>query len=160
MTPSAPRILFVTGKLAEPALRRTVAELAPQAEALLGRSTPEIIDAVPHDSNVQRVLGELLTPRHPSQLYEALLEGALLFTVLWLLRTRCRMPRGVLTGLFFILYAALRIVAETFREPDPAWAVGSFSAGQFLSLFMFVIGTAFVAWGMKTRQYEAADLRR
>ena len=47
-----------------------------------------------------------------------------------------------------------------FREPDPAWAVGSFSAGQFLSLFMFVIGTAFVAWGMKTRQYEAADLRR
>jgi phosphatidylglycerol:prolipoprotein diacylglycerol transferase len=69
------------------------------------------------------------------------------------------MPRGVLTGLFFILYASVRIIAETFREPDPAWAVGSFSAGQFLSLFMFGIGATFIAWGLKTRHYEAADRR-
>lgn len=135
------------------------ADLAPVAEARLGRSASEIVDATPSDPEVQRVLDEILTPRHPSQLYEALLEGAVLFLVLWLLRTRCRMPRGVLTGLFFILYAALRIVAETFREPDPAWAVGSFSAGQFLSLFMFLIGGAFLAWGLKTRHYEAADQR-
>ena len=134
-------------------------QLSPRAEELLQRSASEIVDATPGDSEVQRVLGDLLTPRHPSQLYEALLEGVVLFSVLWLLRTRCRMPRGVLTGIFFILYATLRIIGEMFREPDPAWAVGSFSAGQFLSLFMYGIGAAFVAWGFKSQQYEAADRR-
>lgn len=134
-------------------------ELAPRAEEVLQRSASEIVEATPNDPEVQRVLSDLLTPRHPSQLYEALLEGVVLFAVLWLLRTRCRMPRGVLTGLFFILYATLRIIGEMFREPDPAWAVGSFSAGQFLSLFMYVIGIAFVVWGIKTQQYEAADRR-
>ena len=134
-------------------------QISPRAEDVLQRSASEIVDAAPGDSEVQRVLGELLTPRHPSQLYEALLEGVVLFSVLWLLRTRCRMPRGVLTGIFFILYATLRIIGEMFREPDPAWAVGSFSAGQFLSLFMYGIGAAFVAWGFKSQQYEAADRR-
>jgi len=134
-------------------------ELAPVAMNALGRSASEIVDMVPDDAEVRKVLGEILTPRHPSQIYEALLEGAFLFSVLWLLRTRCRVPRGVLTGLFFILYAAVRIIAESFREPDPAWAVGSFSAGQFLSLFMFAIGAAFIAWGLRMRQYEVADRR-
>lgn len=97
-----------------------------------------------------------LTPRHPSQLYEALLEGVILFAALWLLRTRCRVPRGVVTGAFFFLYAVLRIVGEIFREPDRAWSVGAFSAGQFLSLFLIVIGAAFFAWGWRTRQYERA----
>jgi len=96
------------------------------------------------------------TPRHPSQLYEAVLEGVVLFSALWILRTRVRLPRGVLTGVFFVGYALLRIVGEIFREPDPAWAVGSFSAGQFLSLFMILIGAAFIAWGIKTNQYEPA----
>ena len=134
-------------------------KIAPLAEDALGRSASEIVDAVPGDPEVQRVLGDLLTPRHPSQLYEALLEGVVLFSVLWFLRTRCRVPRGVLTGTFFILYATLRIIGEMFREPDPAWAVGSFSAGQFLSLFMYGIGVAFLVWGFKTRHYEAADER-
>ena len=95
-------------------------------------------------------------PRHPSQLYEAGLEGVVLFTALWLLRTRARVPRGIITGAFFILYAGLRILGEVFREPDPAWAVGSFSAGQFLSLFLFVIGAVFLVWGWRTQQYECA----
>jgi phosphatidylglycerol:prolipoprotein diacylglycerol transferase len=98
----------------------------------------------------------LATPRHPSQLYEAGLEGVVLFSILWLLRTRVRVPRGVITGAFFVLYAALRIVGEMFREPDPAWAVGPFSAGQFLSLFLFLIGGAFLLWGWRTQQYERA----
>ena len=135
-----------------------ISDIGPRAEAALdGRPAQVIVDQVPHDPDVQRVLSTLLTPRHPSQIYEALLEGALLFVVLWLLRTRCRMPRGMLTGLFFVLYPAARIVGEIFREPDPAWAVGAFSAGQFLSLFMFAIGAVFIAWSLRTRQYEAAD---
>ena len=106
------------------------------------------------DPAVAEHLRTILTPRHPSQIYEALLEGVVLFTALWLLRTRARVPRGVLTGAFFILYALLRIVGEMFREPDPSWHVGPISAGQFLSLFMFAIGAAFIVWGMRAREYE------
>jgi phosphatidylglycerol:prolipoprotein diacylglycerol transferase len=102
------------------------------------------------------MLRAILPPRHPSQIYEALLEGVVLFLILWALRTRCRVPRGVLTGVFFIAYALLRIIGEMFREPDPAWSVGPFSAGQFLSLFFIIIGAVFVTWGFKTREYEKA----
>ena len=101
-------------------------------------------------------LRQMLPPRHPSQIYEALLEGVVLFSILWIMRTRFRVPRGVLTGTFFIAYAGLRIIGEMFREPDPAWHVGPISAGQFLSLFFFLIGAVFIAWGCRTQQYERA----
>lgn len=119
----------------------------------LGPDEPPL-DAIRHNEIVRANLREMLTPRHPSQLYEALLEGVVLFTVLWLLRTRCRVPRGVLTGAFFIFYAVLRIIGEFFREPDPAWSVGWISAGQFLSLFMVFIGAVFIVWGWRTQEYE------
>jgi phosphatidylglycerol:prolipoprotein diacylglycerol transferase len=121
----------------------------------LGADEPRL-DLVRHDPATRAHLREILTPRHPSQLYEALLEGVVLFTVLWLLRTRCRVPRGVLTGAFFILYALLRITGEFFREPDRAWSVGWISAGQFLSLFLLFIGAAFIVWGLRKKEYERA----
>ena len=132
-------------------------EIAPRVAEALQRPIGDIVETIPRDAETDRVLAELLTPRHPSQLYEALLEGVLMFAVLWFMRTRWRVPRGVLTGSFFILYATTRIIGEMFREPDPAWAVGSWSAGQFLSLFMYGIGAAFIVGGMKTRHYEKAD---
>ena len=134
-------------------------EIGPKVVDALQRPLGEIVESIPRDAETNRVLAEFLTPRHPSQIYEALLEGVLMFTVLWLMRTRCRVPRGVLTGTFFILYATVRIIGEMFREPDPAWAVGSFSAGQFLSLFMYGIGAVFILWGFRTRHYEKADRR-
>ncbi len=121
-------------------------------EELEDRMPP--LEAIQHDAATRQALLETLPPRHPSQLYEALLEGVFLFTVLWLLRTKVRLPRGVITGVFFILYAGLRIVGETFREPDPAWSWLGLSAGQTLSLWMFLVGAGFVAWGFRTRQYE------
>lgn len=121
-----------------------------------GSSIAGYLQAARHDPQLAEALRSVLTPRHPSQLYEALLEGLVLFLALWVLRTRCRVPRGVITGAFFILYAVLRIVGEIFREPDRAWAVGPLSAGQFLSLFLLVIGAAFLAWGLRTQQYERA----
>lgn len=92
-------------------------------------------------------LADILSPRHPSQLYEAALEGAFLFVLLWLLRTRVRLPNGVLSGVFFIGYALVRILGECFREPD-APLTGPFTRGQFLSLFIVIIGVAFLisAW--------------
>jgi phosphatidylglycerol:prolipoprotein diacylglycerol transferase len=115
-----------------------------------------VVDAVPTHPELIEPLRHVLTPRHPSQIYEALLEGVVLFLVLWILRTRCRVPRGVITGAFFILYAILRIIGEMFREPDPAWHVGPISAGQFLSIFLVFIGAAFLVWGWRTKEYERA----
>jgi phosphatidylglycerol---prolipoprotein diacylglyceryl transferase len=116
-----------------------------------------IVDASRREPVIQQAIEPVLTPRHPSQLYEGLLEGVLLFAILWYVRTRCRAPRGMITGVFFILYAVLRIIGEMFRVPDAAWRVGPFSAGQFLSLFMVLIGAAFIVGALRTRVYERVD---
>ena len=75
---------------------------------------------------------QILTPRHPSQIYEALLEGVALFTILWLVRTRTRQPDGILSGLFFVCYAIFRIVVEYFREPDASLIAGFYPRPVFL----------------------------
>jgi phosphatidylglycerol:prolipoprotein diacylglycerol transferase len=111
--------------------------------------------AAKSDPRVSEILRQVLTPRHPSQLYEALLEGVILFAVLWYMRTRMKVPRGVITGSFFMFYAVLRIIAEMFREPDQ-WTIGPVTAGQLLSVALILIGVAFVIYGMKTRKYERA----
>jgi phosphatidylglycerol:prolipoprotein diacylglycerol transferase len=107
-------------------------------------TTPEaIVSAVHRQSQVKEVLRTILTPRHPSQLYEAFFEGVILFAILWIVRTRTRQPNGVLAGLFFICYATFRIVIETFREPDATFIAG-FTRGQFFSFFLIAIGVAFL----------------
>ena len=81
-------------------------------------------------------------PRHPSQLYEFLLEGVVLFTVLWVLKDRISRS-GVLTSLFLILYGIFRFTLEFFREPDVqvGYILGPFTMGQVLSASMVVVGT-------------------
>src|ERR1700726_4396816 len=106
-------------------------------------SSDAIVAAVRHQPQVKEVLRGILTPRHPSQLYEAFFEGIVLFAILWVVRTRMRQPNGVLTGLFFIFYAIFRIVIENFREPD-ASLIGGFTRGQFFSFFLIAIGIAFI----------------
>jgi phosphatidylglycerol:prolipoprotein diacylglycerol transferase len=76
-----------------------------------------VIEQARTDPSLQFVLHQTLTPRHPSQIYEALLEGAFLFGCLWFLRIRTRQPRGMLAGLFLLLYAFVRSF-RNFREPD------------------------------------------
>ncbi len=107
-------------------------------------SSDAIVGAVHREPQVATALRSILTPRHPSQLYEAFFEGIVLFAILWLVRTRTRQPNGVLTGLFFIFYAIFRIAIEYFREPD-AELIGHFTRGQFFSFFLIAIGIAFVA---------------
>ncbi len=85
-------------------------------------------------------------PRHPSQLYEAALEGIVLFIVLQAgLRTfRWHERPGLMTGVFFLLYGCFRAFVEIFREPDaPFW--GPISMGQALSFPMFAVA-AFFLW--------------
>jgi phosphatidylglycerol:prolipoprotein diacylglycerol transferase len=135
------------------------ANLQALATERLNMPVAEILDKVRNDPHVQDVLREILTPRHPSQLYEAFLEGIVLFCALWFLRIKVRSPQGVLTGAFFIIYAIVRIIGENFRVPD-APLTGFLTRGQFLSLFLIVIGAAFVTYGLKTRHYERADLAK
>ena len=80
-------------------------------------------------------------PRHPSQLYEAFLEGLVMFTVLWIYKDRKKRDGDVL-ALFLTLYGAFRIFCEIFREPDQqlGYFLGIISMGQILSLFMILIG--------------------
>jgi phosphatidylglycerol:prolipoprotein diacylglycerol transferase len=119
-------------------------------------SSPEIlIQSLSSSPPLHEYLARELSPRYPSQLVEALLEGGILFFLLWILRTRVRLPDGALTGIFFIAYALLRICGEFFREPDAPLTAG-LTRGQFLSMFMILIGLLFLAWAWIKPRYPRA----
>ena len=82
-------------------------------------------------------------PRHPSQLYAAVLEGALLFAYAQWRFWRTSPPAGQLGGEFLIGYSIVRIFGELFREPDAALIMG-LSRGQFYSIFMIIAGAAII----------------
>lgn len=106
----------------------------------------QVIEAARSVPEVLPVLATYLTPRHPSQLYQAFLEGFLISGILIAVRLKWKhLPYGLLTGIFFILYAIMRIVGELFREPDATLLLG-LTRGQFYSSFMIVIGVAFVLY--------------
>ena len=79
--------------------------------------------------------------RHPSQLYEAFLEGVALFVILWSLRKRMKVP-GALFSLYLIGYGAARFFLEFFRQPDPQleFVWGPFTMGQLLCFTMILSG--------------------
>jgi phosphatidylglycerol:prolipoprotein diacylglycerol transferase len=90
-------------------------------------------------------------PRHPSQLYEAGMEGILLFTILWLMIRSGALKRpGLILGSFVTLYAVARITGEHFREPDPqlGFLWGGLTMGMLLSLPMVIAGIILIvrAW--------------
>lgn len=94
-------------------------------------------------------------PRHPSQLYEALAEGVLMFMILNLLwRFKgVRERTGLVSGAFAFLYAVFRMSMEQFREPDAqlGFFFGSVTMGQMLSLPFFIAGL-FVMWRAVVRK--------
>ena len=95
---------------------------------------------------------ELIAPRHPSQLYEAVLEGLVLGAYIQLRFWRSNPPRapaGQLTGEFFLAYSILRIVGEIFREPDPAGLILGLSRGVFYSLILGAVGALWIVWVRK-----------
>jgi phosphatidylglycerol:prolipoprotein diacylglycerol transferase len=113
-----------------------------------------MVQAIHTNPQIAAVLRGIITPRHPSQLYEAALEGLVLFLVLWFVRTRMRTPNGLLTGLFMICYSVFRIIVEYYREPD-APLIGMFTRGQFFSLFVIAIGIAFIVVAKRRPRYPA-----
>jgi phosphatidylglycerol:prolipoprotein diacylglycerol transferase len=89
-------------------------------------------------------------PRHPSQLYEAFLEGPVMFLILWILGRKER-PTGVISWSFIALYGLFRFSVEFFREPDRqlGFIVEHFSMGQLLSFPMLLLGMGMVWWTYK-----------
>lgn len=86
-------------------------------------------------------------PRHPSQLYEAGLEGVLLFVLLWLFTSKPR-PTMAASGLFLILYGCFRFLVEFVRQPDPQLGYLAFdwlTMGQVLSMPMALLGVFLLA---------------
>jgi phosphatidylglycerol:prolipoprotein diacylglycerol transferase len=96
----------------------------------------------------------LILPRHPSQLYEAALEGALLLVLLqWRFWKSdvVRTQPGRLSGEFLVAYAVVRAVGEIFREPDASLLLG-LSRGTFYSIFLVIAGAALIVHGYRRRQ--------
>ncbi len=97
-------------------------------------------------------------PRHPSQLYQAGLEGLVLFLVLWIFSARPR-RRGAVSGLFLVLYGVFRFLVEFAREPDAHLgylAFGWVTMGQVLSVPMIILGLVLFFYSRARRRPSPA----
>ncbi|GJM55019.1 prolipoprotein diacylglyceryl transferase [Coriobacteriaceae bacterium] len=93
--------------------------------------------------------------RHPSQLYEAFLEGIVLFAILYALSRKLPpRPQGTFLGWFLVLYGCFRILVEFVRVPDAqlGYLFGPITMGQVLSLPLVAAGVAVLVWAHKTRR--------
>ncbi len=109
---------------------------------------------------VREAMAPFLSPRYPSQLFEAAGEGLIIFMVLFSLRLLWKKaPAGIFAALFCFLYATARIVSECFKEPDaPVWGV--ITRGQYLSFGLIALGLVMLVLalrnGAKGKAAEAA----
>jgi phosphatidylglycerol:prolipoprotein diacylglycerol transferase len=104
-------------------------------------------------------------PRHPSQLYEAGLEGLLLFTILAVMVRLGALKRpGLILGSFITIYGLARIAAEHFREPDPqlGFLWGGLTMGMLLSVPMIIAGVIIIVmtWRRKAESQPRTDRLR
>ena len=103
-------------------------------------------------------------PRHPSQLYEALLEGALLAVVMLLLfwKTRARWRPGLLVGTFALGIALARFTVEYFRQPDEQLSefarTTGFSMGQWLTIPLMLVGLFFMVRALRLPALGSAEI--
>ncbi len=117
-------------------------------ENTLGPAVERMIQAVGRGGTTAkelvRELPAVLSARHPSQLYQALGEGVILFVALWIVWARPRKP-GVIGCWFLIVYGVGRIITEFWRLPDDQFAtprIAGLSRGQWLSVAMVIAGVA------------------
>src|SRR3569832_2012212 len=102
-------------------------------------------------------------PRHPSQLYEAALEGVLLFTILAVMIRMGALKRpGLILGSFISIYGIARIISEFFREPDPqlGFLWGGLTMGMLLSVPMIIAGAIIIAAAKRQKAAEPDGMRR
>ena len=114
------------------------------------------VTAHPQSATLLQQVGDyLMLPRHPSQIYQFLGEGLLLFVILWLYARKIR-PMMAVSAVFLIGYGVLRFIAEFAREPDDFLGLfAGFSMGQLLSLPMIVAGAVLLWWAYKRQNAPA-----
>ena len=103
-----------------------------------------------------------MLPRHPSQIYESIAEGLILFILLWNLRNipwqqKKFFPHGSILALFLIFYGFFRIIIENFREPDAqiGFILGKITMGQLLSSAMILLGL--VIWVILINRHKSGQ---
>jgi len=99
-----------------------------------------------------------LLPRHPSELYEMVLEGFVLFAVMWFFSRKPK-PLGAVSALFIIGYGIARFLVEFTRQPDSflGFLAMGFTMGQWLSLPMIVAGVIVMIWAYKRQRSSVAQ---
>ena len=107
----------------------------------------EIYPVGSHDATAHEMVRMVITtPRHPSQLYQAVTEGVILLVILVIARYKAKNV-GTLSAVFLVAYGALRTVAEFFRQPEPGLGfIGGMTRGQLLSLSMVIGGLILFAF--------------
>jgi phosphatidylglycerol---prolipoprotein diacylglyceryl transferase len=116
-------------------------QLVQQTLDMIQRGNRAVIEAVE----------PLLPPRHPSQIYEALLEGLFMFAAMWILWRKPRKP-GIVAGAFLVIYPVVRFIGEQFRTPDAhiGFEALGLTRGQWLSILMLAIGiVCLAAWSRR-----------
>lgn len=114
-------------------------------------SREEDLALIPANPQLQELFERYgVLPRHPSQIYEMLLEGIVLFIMLNFFIRKPR-PIGSVSGLFLIYYGVFRILVEFVRQPDTQLGLfrGIVSIGQILSLPMIIIGVIIIVWAYR-----------
>lgn len=91
--------------------------------------------------------------RHPSQLYEAFLEGIFLFMILWSIR-KIKFPAGYLTAFYLIGYGLARFTSEFFRQPDNGWYIFSLTLGQWFSITIIILGIIIICLQNRQKVFE------
>ena len=149
-----PQALYTESYAVQESIVSECADRAPEYVEMV--TTPKgLSEAVRLSSEVKAIAEQYLTARHPSQLYEGLLEGLVLFALTWFIRFRHpKAPNGLICGVFFTLYGLFRIVVEQYREPDSAM-IGIFTKGQFYSLFLVIAGIAFFSHAYMQHQRKS-----
>lgn len=107
----------------------------------------QLIKAVQHgNAAVVAALAQVLTPRHPSQIYQAFLEGLFVFLILCWMWRKPQKP-GVIGGWFGVLYCVARIIGEQFRMPDAhiGFQLFGLTRGQWLSIGLLLIAIIWLA---------------
>jgi phosphatidylglycerol:prolipoprotein diacylglycerol transferase len=98
-------------------------------------------------------------PRHPSQLYEMIFEGVVLWAIIWFFRNR-KPFEGFLIGLYFLGYGFFRFIIEFFREPDShmGFPILNFTTGQILCFLMILFGIIWIIYCSKLPKKETVTV--
>ncbi|MEG1507055.1 MAG: prolipoprotein diacylglyceryl transferase [Akkermansia sp.] len=145
------------------ALNTITQKASPEIIAQLNASTPIpkpddyhaaswLVERVRDTPQIKELIGSALPERYPSQLYEGLAEGLILFAALWAVRIFWKKAyNGIFCGIFCILYAIGRIIVENYREPDsPVWF--NLTRGQYLSFFLIFLGIGFIIYAFRKKE--------